>query len=109
MRASSSGDGHAQLARTVLKALDVLECLAAAGEPLTAQQVARRCGLSRTTAHRLLTTLVSRGYVASVPEGRHRLGAKLLPLSQSVLEHFDLPDLARDALRGIAELSGETT
>ncbi|MGN6759093.1 MAG: IclR family transcriptional regulator [Thermomicrobiales bacterium] len=97
-----------QFTRTVLKALDVLECLAGAGQPLTAQEVAHECGLSRTTAHRLLTTLLTRGYVASPSEGHYRLGAGLLRLSHSLLAELELPALAKPELHEISRRCNET-
>lgn len=101
-----NGDGN--FAQTVLKALDVLECLAVAEGAQTAQEVALGCGLSRTTAHRLLTTLLTRGYVASAGEGQYRLGPGLLHLSHSLLDRFDLPAVAKPELREICRLCDET-
>lgn len=96
------------LAQTVLKALDALECLAGADESLTAHQVAREIGLSRTTAYRLLSTLTTRGYVASDNNGRYQLGLSLLHLSRTLLERLELPALAKPILREASRLSNET-
>ena len=98
----------ANLTQTVLKALDVLECLADAERALSAQQVARDCGLSRPTAYRLLTTLQARGYVAGGEESHYRLGAAVLRLGQSVLDQIELPELAKPALRELSRQTGET-
>jgi len=108
MSAPGRLQGEGQFTRTVLKALDVLECLAGAGQPLTAQEVAHGCGLSRTTAHRLLTTLLTRGYVASPREGHYRLGASLLRLSHRLLAELELPALAKPELREICRRCNET-
>lgn len=95
------------LSHTVLKALDVLECVANGNEPLSAQQVARVCKISRPTAYRLLSTLVSRGYVAA--EGaRFRLGTQALSLSHKVLASSDLPEVARAPMRQLSDLTSET-
>ena len=105
-------DGRAQaegnLTRTVLKALDVLDCLAVATEPLTAQAVAQRCGLSRATAHRLLTTLERRGYARGAGSGRYQLGQRLLHLSSLLLRQLDLPLVARPELREVSHRVDET-
>ncbi|MBX6342876.1 MAG: IclR family transcriptional regulator [Thermomicrobiaceae bacterium] len=100
---------EARLAQTVLKAVDALECLARADRPLTAQQVARQVGLSRTTAYRLLSTLAARGYVASLPGGRFRLGPGVLWLGQRLLEQLELPEIARPYLREVGRQANETT
>ena len=73
-QASPEADG-ANLTQSVLKTLGILECLAAAEQPLSAQQVARQCSLSRPTAYRHLATLLTRGYVAITQDsGHYRLG-----------------------------------
>lgn len=94
--------------QTVLKALDVLEYLADADRALTAQEVALGCGLSRTTAHRLLTTLLTRGYVASAGEGQYRLGSGILRLRHRLLDRLDLPAAAKPELREICRRCDET-
>jgi DNA-binding IclR family transcriptional regulator len=102
----SSGQ-EANLSQTVLKALEVLECVAEAGVPLNAGEIAKRCGLSRPTAYRLLTTLQSRGYITSTYH-EYTLGSKILSLSGVLLESFDLPSLAHPYLRELSSVSGET-
>jgi IclR family acetate operon transcriptional repressor len=100
---------EANLTQSVLKALDVLECLASADRPLSATEVAQRCGLSRPTAYRHLITLLTRDYVTTRQGGGHyQIGAQVLGLSKSFLEHLDLPELARVDLRELSRLSQET-
>ncbi|HSB00542.1 MAG TPA: IclR family transcriptional regulator [Anaerolineales bacterium] len=96
------------LSQTVLKALDVLECVANADQPLSASQVAKLCKTSRPTAYRLLSTLVSRGYVATVDGARFRLGTQALSLSKKVLASIDLPEVARPYMRQLSDLTNET-
>lgn len=95
--------------QSVIKALDIMECLAAAGQPLSAQEVAQRCSLSRPTAYRHLTTLLDRGYVTNCQDSSHyQIGAQVLSLSKSFLERLDLPELARADLRELSRVSQET-
>jgi IclR family transcriptional regulator, KDG regulon repressor len=96
------------VSRTVLKALDVLECLAYSGQPLSAPEVAERCKLTRPTTYRLISTLAARGYVASGQDGRYRLGTKMLSLSKRLIEHAQLPQLARPDLEELCQLAGES-
>ena len=95
------------LSQTVLKALDILECVGYADEPLSAPQVAKLLKISRPTAYRLLSTLVSRGYVEA-DGARYRLGTQALSLSQKVLASFDLPEVARAYMRQLSDLTSET-
>ena len=63
------------------RALDLLEALAGTDE-LGVSDLAAQTGLVPSTAHRLLGTLVSRGYAAQSPaSGRYLLGYKLLELT----------------------------
>jgi len=97
------------LSQTVLKALDVLECIALAEHPLSAAEVAKQCKLSRPTAYRLICTLNARGYVAEDDDTHYRLGTQTLSLSQNVLDSLDLPELARPYLRQLSDITNETT
>src|SRR4051794_41985531 len=66
------------------RALDLLEALASAGE-LGVSDLAARTGLVPSTAHRLLGTLVERGYAAqSASGGRYLIGDKLLQLASGL-------------------------
>ncbi|MDG5486963.1 IclR family transcriptional regulator [Mycolicibacterium gadium] len=82
--------------KSVANTLDVLDCFRTDDE-LGVSEVARSLGLAKSTAHRMLTTLLSRGYVQRNAEtGRYRLGLHLyelgqLSISRSYLRHAALP------------------
>ncbi len=103
----SSSEQEANLSQTVLKALEVLECVAEANVPLNAAEIAKRCGLSRPTAYRLLATLQSRGYVSNTHH-EYSLGSKVLSLGGLLLESLDLPSISHSYLRELSEIAGET-
>ena len=70
------------------RALDLLEALAGADE-LGVSEIAAQTGLVPSTAHRLLGTLVARGYAAQNPTtGRYLLGYKLLELTSGVQDRL---------------------
>jgi DNA-binding IclR family transcriptional regulator len=96
------------LSQTVLKALDILECIALAEQPLSAAEVAKLCALSRPTAYRLICTLAARGYVVEDDATHYRLGIQTLSLSQNVLDSLDLPELAQPYLRQLSDVTNET-
>ena len=100
---------EANLSGTVLKALDVLECIALADRPISTGEVAKLCNLSRPTAYRLICTLAARGYVARDDDTHYRLGTQTLSLSQNVLESLDLPELAQPYLRQLSDITNETS
>ena len=92
------------------RALDLLEALARTDE-LGVSEVAAQTGLVPSTAHRLLSTLVARGYAAQNPAtGRYLMGYKLLELSSGLQDRLGrLRATARAHLEAIQRETGETT
>lgn len=90
--------------QSVERALDLLEVLAAGPQGIS--EVALAASLPDGTAHRLLRTLVARGYVRQGPDRRYALGTRLLGLGDGARRAAVTasgPFLAR-----LVELSGET-
>ncbi|HVZ22185.1 MAG TPA: IclR family transcriptional regulator [Vicinamibacterales bacterium] len=93
--------------RTVLHALDVLECLHA-GQLLGVSEIAQRLGLPKTVTHRLLTTLERRQYVRKDAASRkYALTLKLWQVGSPALR-ADLPGLAHQVLDALVADTGET-
>jgi DNA-binding IclR family transcriptional regulator len=94
--------------KSVGSALDVLECFATDGE-LGVSDIARRLGVAKSTAHRLLQTLVSRGFVEQDHHtGQYRLGIHIYELGQLAQARNELRYAALPTLRGIARSTGLT-
>jgi IclR family acetate operon transcriptional repressor len=91
--------------QSVERSLDVLELLERAG-PSGLSEVAAGTGLPEGTAHRLLRTLVARGYVRQGGDRRYALGTRLLGLGDGARRATvagSAPFLSR-----LVQLSGET-
>jgi IclR family acetate operon transcriptional repressor len=99
-----------QRVQSLDRALDLLEALAGA-EELGVSELAARTGLVPSTAHRLLATLVARGYAAQNPAtGRYLTGYKLLELTSGLQDRLGrLRAAARPHLEAIQRETGETT
>lgn len=69
--------------QSVHRALDLLEVVAARGGTLTIGEIAALTGIPLPTAHRILRTLVDRGYMRQAPDRRYALGFRLVPLGAS--------------------------
>jgi DNA-binding IclR family transcriptional regulator len=104
----TAADVEANFAGTVVKALEIVDCLAEHRRPMSTQEIAKAVGMSRPTAYRLLMTLLSRGYVRDVGNFRYLLGTKLLTLSRLVLDDLDLLDISRPYLIELSAVSNET-
>src|SRR3954447_2164515 len=100
----------AQRVQSLDRALDLLEALASADE-LGVSEIAAKTGLVPSTAHRLLATLVARGYAAQSPNSaRYLLGYKLLELTSGLQDRLQrLRTAARPHLEAIQRETGDTT
>ncbi|HJZ47562.1 MAG TPA: IclR family transcriptional regulator [Roseiflexaceae bacterium] len=91
------------------KGLDILECLAAQGVPLTQAQIARSIGRGANELFRMLTTLERRGYIRRDPlTGAYGLTLRLFELSHT---HSPLQGLLRAAaapMRALTEAIRES-
>lgn len=106
--AAPEDTGLASGLKSVGSALDVLECFATDGE-LGVSDIARRLGVAKSTAHRLLQTLVSRGFVEQDHQtGHYRLGLHLYELGQLALARNELRFAALPTLRQVAQSTGLT-
>ena len=69
--------------QSIERALDLLEMLADAGGALGLSELAATSGLPLPTVHRLMRTLVNRGYVRQEASRRYALGPRLIWLGET--------------------------
>ena len=95
--------------QSVDRALDLLEALAAADGEVAITALAGRTGLHVSTVHRLLATLLRRGYVRQNPDtSRYLAGAKLATLAEGRSRYGEMRLRARPILRALTEATRET-
>jgi DNA-binding IclR family transcriptional regulator len=88
--------------------LDVLELLARAERPLGLTEIADRLELSAPATHRLLTTLLDRGYVAQEPFGsKYIRGLACFSLAALAASRRTLHDAATGPMRNLNLQTGE--
>lgn len=105
---AQGADPHGSGLKSVGSALDVLECFATDGE-LGVSDIARRLGVAKSTAHRLLQTLASRGFVEQdAHSGQYRLGIHVYELGSLALARNALRHAALPFLRQVATATGLT-
>ncbi|MPZ94280.1 MAG: helix-turn-helix domain-containing protein [Propionibacteriales bacterium] len=93
----------------VERALAILDVLADAPQDLGTNEIARRTGITPSSASRMLATLAKGELVRRVPDtGRYRLGLRLVQLANSALSRIDLRDVAHPHLVALMEVTGET-
>lgn len=75
--------------QTADRALALLELLSK--EPLTAKDIGKHMGLNKSTVHRLLMTLLKRGYIErNETSGIYRIGLKIVELGSIRLNQIEL-------------------
>ena len=88
------------------RALNLLEHLAGATEGTSLSHLSQASGLPQPTIHRLLRTLVRRGYARQLPSRRYALGPNCVQLGERA-SHF-LGAWTRPYLEQLVESVGET-
>lgn len=86
--------------KSVGKAFALLDCLAAEDDCISLPAMAKRCGLSVATAHRLLATLETLGAVVHTGPGEYTIGLRMLDLArrssfETLLASATMPILSR--------------
>lgn len=93
-------------AQTLLRGLWLLERVADGLHDLPS--LAQALGLSRSTAHRILSALVRQGYLRHEPRRGYFLGPKLIRLGFKAYGELHLPALARPHLEALRDATWET-
>jgi len=91
--------------QTLDRGLQVLEAVARSADPVSVAEAATEVGIDRRVAHRLIETLVARGYLHREGIRGYRLGPTCLSLASAI---SDLRSLAQPYLEQLAEQTGET-
>ena len=95
----------AQALRRGLSLLDIV----AERPGLRFTELADRSGLTRATAHRMLSTLVETGLLrADERDQSYHLGFRLFEMAHRVWDQFDLRSAAEPELERLRDLAGET-
>jgi DNA-binding IclR family transcriptional regulator len=101
-------DGNA--VRSVDRAASLLIALGESSGEAGVTELARRLGLHKSTASRLLATLERRGLVEQDEEsGKYRLGLVVIRLAERAERTLDLRSIAMPELERLARLTRETT
>ncbi len=92
----------------VERALALLLAFRDGDGPLTLTELAARTTLHKSTALRLFASLLARGFLRRLPDGRYHLGPEILRLAKLYQHSFHLSELVVPALRRLSEAVGET-
>ncbi len=88
------------------RGLEVLACFRSGNRALSNQDIARRCGLPKSTVSRLTATLLRLGYLSlDDSSGKYRLGVATLALGVGMLAKLDIRQVARPWMQAVADFS----
>ncbi len=96
--------------RTLDRALDILECFTQESHrKLGVSDISRHVQLPKATAHRILQSLVQRGYLSWDDESKtYRLGYRALLLSTAYLDDQEYRFIALPYLRRLRDLTAQS-
>ncbi len=94
--------------QSIQRIFSVIEVLAAHPDGVSLQQLCAKTGLAKSTAHRMLASLVELGYaVQDSFSSRYRLTLKLFELGSGVVNGMDILAVARPHLDRLSRHTGE--
>jgi len=100
--AAAKGDRH--FVKALGRGLEVLACFRHGDRMLGNQDLARACGLPKSTISRLTNTLTKLGYLVYVEESaKYSLGIATLSLGSAMLARLDIRKLAHPRMQELAE------
>src|SRR5579862_7626008 len=103
-----SRDGRHFRLPAVDRAMSLLELLAVSRNGLTLSELSRKLEIPKSTAHYLIYTLSTRGYVQRTTNGRHQLGLRLTGIASQSKAEVELSSIVGPRLREVAARVGLT-
>lgn len=94
--------------RVVNRVFDILEVLAASSSPMGLSEIAKVTGMSKSTVHRLLTSMCARQYVEKDSDSLYSIGYKLIETVSLHINHLELLTEAKPFLSEIMRDLGLT-
>lgn len=102
---SQNNDNSVQ---SLYRAMLLLEELASHQDGCGVTYLSNLTGLHKSTVHRLLNTMLSRGYVEKNSEtDKYSLGMKILYLGSAILDRMDIRKIAKPLLEGLCSRTDE--
>ncbi|MFB4164520.1 IclR family transcriptional regulator [Alteribacillus sp. JSM 102045] len=95
--------------QSVERTLQCIELLKNAKQGLGISELSRQLGVAKSTVHRILSTLMQKGYVKQDPGTElYTLGLTFIEVGQHVLESLDVRQVASPYLQKLVDHTGET-
>jgi IclR family pca regulon transcriptional regulator len=105
----ASSAGTTGTSQSLERGLAILSSFHSDRQLIGVSELSRELALSRSTAHRYISTLARLGYLQQDPDSkRYRLGPKVLDLGFSAINSMDLREVSAPHLRQLSDKTGYT-
>lgn len=94
--------------QSVERSLDIIETIATEPHGMGVSSISEATGMSKSTVHRLLATLLERGYVEKTEDSIYKVGLKLIEVTSLYLNSLELHTEARPYISKITRDLGLT-
>ena len=91
------------------RVFDILELLVLEGKGLGVTEIGKRLGLSKSTVHRILNGIASRGYLEKSEDGIYSLGIQFVELASRRLNNVELVTEARPYLAELTNIAKQSS
>ena len=93
--------------QSIARIFSIIEVLAAHPKGASLQEISKQSGLAKSTAHRLLASLITLGYAVQDSFSTHyRLTFKMFELSSGIVNDMDILSVAKPHLEKLARHAG---
>lgn len=92
--------------QTLVRGLEIIDTILDGRRTIT--EIASHCGLTYSTAHRLISVLLQRGYLRHAADGELGPGTKLVQIGFAARRSFDVVSIAQPHLRKLARETADT-
>lgn len=96
-----------KLIGSVAAALQIIEILVKSGTSLTLAEIAQKSGRPKSSAHRMLASLIHMGYVEQTKSSRYCLTFKLAGMAADLLSSIDIVKVSRAHLQALVRATNE--
>ena len=100
-------DNHEPKVKSLAKAMNILSCFTVKEPIWGVTELAMRMNLNKSNVHNILATFQSLGYLEQLPDGRYRLGMKILEYAFAINQNLGYPRAVYDILVDAADRTGE--
>ena len=100
-------DNHDPKVKSLVKAMNILSCFTVKEPIWGVTELAAHLNLNKSNVYNILATFKSLGYLEQLPDGRYRLGMKILEYAFAINQNLGYPRAVFDILVDTADRAGE--